>query len=81
MTPDPQEIPIYAPNAYYVYFPAKDDEYLIIAFLYEPNDYTTELFNPHANVYAIASSPIVREYRFWSSAGINPRLYSDIKTK
>ena len=73
---DPQEVAVYAPNAYYVYL--QDDEYLIIAFLYSPNSYTTELFNPHANVYAIASSPVAGEKLFWKSAGIKPRIYKNI---
>ena len=77
---DPQKVARYAPNAYYVYFPpAKDDEYLIITFLYSPNSYTTKLFNSHANVYSIASSPAVGEEVFWKSAGIKPRIYKDIE--
>nr|WP_321532611.1 tetratricopeptide repeat protein [uncultured Desulfuromonas sp.] len=76
---DPQEVPIYAPNAYYVYFPAEDDEYLVMAFLYNPNAFTYELFNAHANVYVIASSPVISEYRFWNSAGIKPRIFKYIK--
>ena len=79
---DPQKVAMYAPNAYYVYFPpAKDDEYLIITFLYSPNSYTTELFNSHANVYSIASSSAVGEELFWKSAGIKLRIYKDIENK
>jgi Sel1 repeat len=76
---DPQKVAMYAPNAYYVYFPpADDDEYMVISFLYSSNAYTTELFNSHANVYAITSSPIVSEKLFWTSAGIKPRIFKNI---
>ncbi len=75
---DPQRSTIYSPNAYYVYFPpATDDEYLIITFLYNPNKYTTEMFNKHANAYAIASSDAVNT-KFWTSAGIKPRIFKEI---
>ena len=75
---DPDTQAKFAPNAYYVYFPADDDEYLVLAFLYEPNGYTTELFNPHANVYAIASSEVINRSGFWRSAGIKPRIFKNV---
>lgn len=75
---DPQKEAMYAPNAYYVYFPlADDDEYMVISFLYKANVYTTELFNSHANVYAIAPSSVVNT-KFWTSAGITPRIFKHI---
>ena len=78
---DPHVTDRYAPNAYYVYLPPKDDEYMVLAFLYSPNEYTSELFNPHANVYAVSSSHVIGEMNFWKSAGIKPRLYKEIKRK
>ena len=75
---DPQKVALYAPNAYYVWFPADGGDYLVISFLYSPNNYTSELFNSHANVYAIASSPAISKYNFWNSAGIKPRIFNEM---
>jgi len=74
---DPQPVAVYAPNAYYVYF-STDDDYMVMAFLYNPAEHTTALFNDHANVYAIASSPRIGEKKFWQSMGLTPLIYSEM---
>lgn len=78
---DPQEVALYAPNAYYIYFLPNDDEYLIMTFLYQPEENTSKLWNEHANVYAISSSEKVTTLNFWKSMGIKPQIYRDMRDK
>lgn len=75
---DPEDQAIYAPNAYYIYFSVEDD-YIVMAFLRTPTEHTTQLFNAHVNVYAIASSSKIAQSMFWKSAGLKPRIYKDIQ--
>jgi hypothetical protein len=70
---EPQNEAVNAPNAYYAYF-STDDQFLVMAFLYYPNENTTQLFGPHSNLYAIASSDSVGE--FWKSCGLKARKFS-----
>ncbi len=78
---DPQEAALYAPNAYYVYLLPEDDDYLVLAFLYSPEEHTSELWNEHANVYAISSSEKVATLNFWKSMGIKPQIYREMKPR
>lgn len=76
---DPQKVSTNAPNAYYAFFFPDDDAYLVLSFLYTPNQHTAALAN-HANVYAIASSPEVMKKKFFASMGLKPHIYYEIES-
>jgi hypothetical protein len=72
---DPQKMLDEAPNAYYAFFPPEGG-YVVVCFLYEPNEYTVAA-SPHANAYAVASESAVR----FLSPALKPRRYGEISAE
>ena len=70
---DPQNVPTTSPNAYFVFFMADQDEYVVLCFSYGPVEYSTEVI-PHVNVYALSSAP---DMGFLGGMNVQPHYIGD----